>query len=65
VEYISVGDLVQFDLSHAIGIVTKIKPADAFDISENITDIKVHWVDGEEFWCLNMTLKVISKNENY
>jgi hypothetical protein len=65
VKNISIGDLVQFDLSHAIGIVTNIKTADAFDSSENIKDIKVYWSDGEEFWCLDMTLKVLAKNEIY
>ena len=55
---INIGDL-------ATGVVTNIKSAEAFDSSENVRDIKVYWNDGEEFWCLDVTLKVLSKNENY
>ena len=58
---IDVGDLVQFDISHVIGVVTDIKLADAFDPSEKINDIKVLWVDGEHFWCLDFTLILLSK----
>lgn len=56
-----VGDLVQFDLFHIAGIVTKVKLSDAFDPSEKITDVKVFWLDGEEFWCLDFTLLMLSK----
>jgi hypothetical protein len=56
-----VGDLVQFDITHLLGIVTATKKAAAFGPHENIADVKVLWVDGEEFWCLGFTLKLISK----
>ena len=56
-----IGDLVQFDISRIIGIVTDTKLAIAFDPSENIQDVKVRWSDNEEFWCLDFTLKLISK----
>ena len=54
---------MQFDISRAIGIVTNKKLADGFDPSENIHDLKVRWSDGEEFWCLEFTLKLLSKRE--
>jgi hypothetical protein len=50
-------------MSHAIGIVTNKKLADAFEPSENIYDLNVQWNDGEEFWCLDFTLKLLSKRE--
>jgi len=56
---------VQFDVSHAIGIITDKKLAEAFDSSENIYDFKVQWSDSEEFWCLEFTLKLLSKKRNY
>jgi hypothetical protein len=43
--------------------VTNKKIAEAFDPSENIHDLKVRWHDGEEFWCLEFTLKLLSKRE--
>jgi hypothetical protein len=43
--------------------VTDKKLAEAFDPSEQIYDLKVQWVDGEEFWCLDFTLKLLSKRE--
>ena len=50
-------------MSHAIGIVINKKLADAFNPSENIHDLKVKWNDGEEFWCLEFTLKLLSKKK--
>ena len=44
--------------------MTNKKLAEAFDPSENIHDLKVKWNDGEEFWCLEFTLKLLSKKEN-
>jgi len=55
-----VGDLVQFDSSRAIGIVTDTKLADAFLPHEEILDVKVLWLDGVEFWCLEFTLVLLS-----
>ncbi len=57
----AIGDLVQFDISHIIGIVTDTKLAEAFCPLEEILDVKVYWIDGVEFWCLEFTLKLISK----
>jgi hypothetical protein len=54
---------VQFDVSHAIGIITDKKLVEAFEPSEKIYDLKVQWNDGEEFWCLEFTLKLLSKRE--
>ena len=56
----AVGDLVQFDVSRILGIVTDVKIAEAFSPLEEILDVKVRWIDGEEFWCLECTLKLIS-----
>jgi len=50
-------------LSYAVGIITNKKLADAFDPSENIYDLNVRWSDGEEFWCLEFTLKLLSKKK--
>jgi heat shock protein HspQ len=56
----AVGDLVQFDISRILGIVTDVKIAAAFSPLEEILDVQVRWIDGEEFWCLEFTLKLIS-----
>jgi len=56
----AIGDLVEFDTSHILGIVTDVKLADAFHPLEEILDVKVYWRDGEEFWCLEFTLKKIN-----
>jgi len=56
----AVGDLVQFDISHILGIVTDVKMAEAFSPLEEILDVQVRWIDGEQFWCLEFTLKLIS-----
>jgi len=55
-----IGDLVQFDCAPKIGIVTEIKNAPEFEPPEKIADVKVCWVDGEEFWCLDFTLILLS-----
>ena len=56
----AVGDLVQFDISSVLGIVTDTRIAPAFLPLEEILDVKVRWIDGVEFWCLEFTLKLIS-----
>jgi hypothetical protein len=61
----TIGDLVQFDVSRTIGIVTDIKTAEAFSPLEDISDVKVYWIDGVEFWCLEFTLILISKAPHY
>jgi len=59
-----IGDLVQFDFCHIAGVVTAVKMSEAFEPSEKITDVKVLWTDGEEFWCLDFTLLLLSKRNN-
>ena len=50
----------KFDISHILGIVTDVKIAEAFNPLEEILDVQVRWIDGEQFWCLEFTLKLIS-----
>jgi len=59
-----IGDLVQFKNTKKIGIITDIKVAPAFLPLEKILDVKVLWFGGEEFWCLEFILKVLSSNKN-
>lgn len=54
------GDLVQFDCSPMIGVVIGVKNSPSFDPPEKIADVLVRWVDNEEFWCLDFTLKLLS-----
>jgi len=56
----AIGDLVEFDTTHVLGIVTDTKLAPAFLPLEEILDVKVYWSDGVEFWCLEFTLKKIN-----
>ena len=56
----AIGDLVEFDTTHVLGIVTDVKLANAFAPLEEILDVKVFWSDGVEFWCLEFTLKKIN-----
>ncbi len=58
-EAIKVGDLVHFNGTYQYGIVLAIKNAEAFQPEEKIHDIKVLWTSGEEFWCLDFTLKAV------
>ena len=64
VDNFNIGDLVQFDCSRMIGIVTEIKNAPEFIPPDKVADVKVYWVDGEEFWCLDFTLKLLSSIKN-
>ena len=59
-----IGDLVQFDTSRKLGLVTEVKNAPEFEPPEKIADVKVLWLDGEEFWCLDFTLELVSRNYN-
>jgi len=59
-----VGDLVQFDSSRKLGIVIEIKNAPEFEPPEKIADVRVLWLDGEKFWCLDFTLELVSRNYN-
>ena len=60
-----IGDLVEFDCVHKLGIVIDVKMSTAFVPPEEIQDVKVCWLDGEEFWCLEYTLKLISSHSSY
>jgi hypothetical protein len=59
-----IGDLVQFDCTRKLGLVTAIKNAPEFEPPEKIADVKVLWLDGEEFWCLDFTLELVSRSHN-
>jgi len=59
-----IGDLVRFDCSRKFGLVTEVKNAPEFQPPERIADVKVLWLDGGEFWCLDFTLELISRNHN-
>lgn len=58
-----IGDLVQFDSSHATGIVTDIKLSPSF-LPEEVLDAKVLWEDGVTFWCLEFTLVLLSSTKD-
>ena len=64
VDKFKIGDLVQFDCSRVAGIVTDIKNAPEFEPPDKVADVKVLWSDGEEFWCLDFTLKLLSPIKN-
>jgi len=59
-----IGDLVQFDFSHSLGIVLEIKKAESFESHDDISDVLVCWSDGEIFWCLDITLSRVSADLN-
>ena len=61
----NIGDLVRFDITHALGIVVDVKMSEAFIPPEEVQDVKVCWLDGEQFWCLEYTLKLISTCGRY
>jgi hypothetical protein len=56
---IEIGDLVEFDIVRKVGIVLNLKRAKVFN-PEEINDVDVLWCDGERFWCLDFTLKVVT-----
>mgnify|MGYP005815633893 CR=1 FL=1 len=60
-----IGDLVEFDAAHKLGIVIDIKTSTAFDPSEKVQDVKVRWATGKEFWCLEYTLNLLSSRNRY
>jgi len=64
VDKFNVGDLVQFDSSRALGIVIEVKNVPAFNPPEKVSDVKVLWLDGIEFWCLDFTLRLVSPRQN-
>ena len=58
----TIGDLVSFDVVHAIGIIIDIKKMDFLDMDDH--EYLVLWENGEEFWCLDVTLKLINPSFN-
>ena len=58
---IKIGDLVQFDNVRRTGLVVDKKVAEAFHPSEKVNDLKVLWGNGAIFWCLDFTLRSISR----
>jgi len=56
------GDLVQFDTIRSLGVVLEIKKTQY--LNEETTDTLVRWSNGEQFWCLECTLELISSNHN-
>ena len=58
----NIGDLVQFDsYGHTIGVVIDKKISPNFKSPDRVYDILVSWADGQEFWCLDFALVLISK----
>ena len=53
----NVGDLVSFDVIHSFGIIIDIKTIDFLDMDDY--EYLVLWENGEQFWCLDITLKLI------
>ncbi len=58
---IKIGDLVHFDNVRHTGLVVDKKVAEAFHPSEKVNDLKVLWGNGDVFWCLDFTLRSISR----
>ena len=62
VDKFKIGDLVEFDASRNYGVVTEVKNSPVFTPPEKIADVKVKWMDGDEFWCLDFTLRLVSRH---
>lgn len=60
-EKFRIGDLVRFSDDYYLGLVVELQPAHGFKIKENIIDVRVLWVNGQCFWCLDCTLIVVSE----
>lgn len=56
------GDLVRFDITRQVGLVLEVKKSR--DFHDNLQDVRVLWNDGEDFWCLEFTLQLVSKAED-
>ena len=56
-----IGDLVRFSSAHALGVVIDIKEAGPG--WKGAQEAKVKWLEpeGETFWCVDVTLEIISK----
>ncbi|QDP51437.1 MAG: hypothetical protein GOVbin630_135 [Prokaryotic dsDNA virus sp.] len=60
----NVGDLVAFDFARSLGIVIDKKNVEGLDPSEQYKEYLVRWSNGEEFWCLGVTLEMFFKNKD-
>ena len=58
----NVGDLVSFDVIHSFGIIIDIRTIDFLDMDDY--EYLVLWENGEQFWCLDVTLKLIKSDFN-
>ena len=58
----NVGDLVSFDVIHSFGIIIDIKTIDFLDMDDY--EYLVLWENGEQFWWLDVTLKLIKSDFN-
>jgi len=57
---LSIGDLVQLDIAPVVGLVLEIKIFSPEP--ERKADAYVFWFDsGQSYWCLEESLKLISK----
>ena len=56
----NIGDLVQYDYSNRYGVVIDIKNVPKLNPPEKIVDVLVRWSDGEEIWCLDFCLILLT-----
>lgn len=57
-----VGDLVSFDTIRSVGIIIAIKEIDFLDVAPRLGgdyEYLILWKNGEQFWCLDVTLAPI------
>ena len=57
------GDLVQFDVVRSLGVVIKIQKLQPMQ-HEEMREVLVRWSNGEQFWCLECTLKSVLRGED-
>jgi hypothetical protein len=53
----NIGDLVSFDAIRSVGVIIDIKEIDFLDVDDY--EYLVLWENGEQFWCLDVTLAPI------
>jgi hypothetical protein len=61
-----IGDLVRFSGVHVLGVVIGVRLAEAFGPGADVMEARVRWFepDGETFWCIDVTLELISRVKN-
>lgn len=52
-----IGDLVSFDFIRSLGIILEERVAEHLEPEEEIYEYLVKWSTGEQFWCLEFTLR--------